>query len=870
MAFPIILMPTYTPSRAARNTRATRQSRTRAGIGSSNILHSPTAPFDDDPKWKLFITTNSKICAWDYSGCEPIFTSSSRGIVAAKRARDGSVLAIADAQVVMLHQMKDGQDKSYRLKGTQRCRLMQYSHDSRHLFYTDSLHNSVQSYSLSENRVVDAAKSHPSPITSFAVSCDSNLILSTSANPPTVQIFNQMLATTISLVPSASSAPVVSCAFHPSRKQLFLLAFGNGVLAAFDYAKLPIAKNQNKKENAGFAMIQCHARGIHAFRHLHDPSIAGSSGITGAGFVPGQRSRAVTVGEDGRCFLVDFEKGDTIGSWHIGAPGTGLTIREIVAGPNSKKEELGGYLIGVGTIHGKCLVYDGNGNKIAERVIDAEAESVLDVEWKSANPLSVQNPNPVALPPAVVEPKDAGDSIVDKEPVHLRRRHRVFSPPIYDALEETADQSYMKLFSPVKRRRAFKSASLPEKKIDNSNKSSDPRVRATQQGSDHRSAISAPLLWEDKVPEDEAGNKGQEDALAVVVENGFGAFQTDTQRETTTAEATNSHSHHESVFEGLSSVPRDQVKVEERIEDGRILSEIKSIHAMFSGNTPISRVRPAPMEDSNIKRATSVPEGKIYPSDLYMSKENSQKSDNHSVTATTRNGFEETESMEKEETQQPHREEQEDIPTEEDEDICKRKRKKAAVEDETTTSNIFPGVGTDLSRSTSTTRSSKSRKTVSWSDPPVDIFPTPIGSSSVIAEWGDGDASASSHSYLGSTRPLSITSHHRINSTRVITATPTGTILDLKKTTSQNNDQTIEQIVKTALENMQAAMSQQMNAMQTEIQKQFRGQNREFQKLRDEMERVREENQKLRSMLFKSSGVRDSVRKSGGPSSTPR
>jgi hypothetical protein len=31
----------------------------------------------------------------------------------------GSVLAIADAQVVMLHQMKDGQDKSYRLKGTQ-------------------------------------------------------------------------------------------------------------------------------------------------------------------------------------------------------------------------------------------------------------------------------------------------------------------------------------------------------------------------------------------------------------------------------------------------------------------------------------------------------------------------------------------------------------------------------------------------------------------------------------------------------------------------------------------------------------------------------------------------------------------------------
>lgn len=87
------------------------------------------------------------------------------------------------------------------------------------------------------------------------------------------------------------------------------------------------------------------------------------------------------MGEDGRCFLVDFEKGDTLGSWHIGAPATGLTIREIDAAAKSRKEELGGYFIGVGTVHGRCLVYDGNGNKVAERVVDTEGESILDVEW---------------------------------------------------------------------------------------------------------------------------------------------------------------------------------------------------------------------------------------------------------------------------------------------------------------------------------------------------------------------------------------------------------------------------------------------------------------------------------------------------------
>jgi len=408
-------MPTYnSPNRALRSTRQTR-------IGLSNADLSATAPFDDNPKWKLFITTSRKICAWDRNGCEPVFTSSSRGIVAAKRALDGTPLCcrhpwisgrfadvgcrigIGDCRCSSSYASQgrgwSGQilpiegnagERSARLVyletafdclTLQRCRLLQYSHDSRNLFYTDSLHNSVQSYSLSDNRVADAARSHPSPVTAFAISCDSNLIISASSNPAIVQIHNQLMTTTISLVPSASSAPVVTCAFHPTRKHIFLLAFGDGVLAAFDYTKLSSAKTGNKKENAGLGVTRCHARGIHAFRHLHDPSVAGSAGITGAGFVPGQRSRAVTVGEDGRCFLVDFEKGDTLGSWHIGAPATGLTLREIDAAAQSKKEELGGYLIAVGTVHGRCLVYDGNGNKVAERVVDTEGESILDVEW---------------------------------------------------------------------------------------------------------------------------------------------------------------------------------------------------------------------------------------------------------------------------------------------------------------------------------------------------------------------------------------------------------------------------------------------------------------------------------------------------------
>ncbi|CCX16217.1 Similar to hypothetical protein [Tuber melanosporum Mel28]; acc. no. XP_002837631 [Pyronema omphalodes CBS 100304] len=947
-------MPTYaspSTSKAARGSRATRQSRTRAPQVPAHRQPSPTAAFDDDPKWKLFITLNSKICAWDNKGCEPIFTSSSRGIVAAKRAQDGSLLAIADAQVVMLHQIKDGQDKSYRLKGTQRCRLLQYSHDSRHLFYTDSLHNSVQSYSISENRVVDAAKAHSSPITAFAVSCDSNLILSGSANPPTVQIYNQVLATTVSLAPSCSSAPVVSCAFHPNRKSLFLLAFGDGVLAAFDYTKLPIAKN-DKKENAGLGVVRCHARGIHAFRHLHDPSIAGSSGITGAEFVPGQRSRAVTVGEDGRCFLVDFEKGDTVGSWHIGAPATGLTIREIAAGTDNRKEELGGYLISIGTVHGRCLVYDGNGNKVAERIVDTNGENVIDVEWvygdvnlpdgdllvtpepdsplrkaafdrsprtrtrfsKSARPLTIQDPNPVpdsSLPIAddvILSPS------TETEPAG-QRGARIFSPPVYDPLEEAADQGYMNLFSPVKRKRPAKSASLPEKKAENAVRSSDPRVRASEQGSDHRSAISAPQLWEDKVPDLAPPKPKEHGQQKVAVQDVFQAFQTDEQNKTPTDEMTGrSSSQGTSVFEGVSTVVggSKQVKVDERTDDGRILSEIKSIRALFSGKStsssssnviappPATKMPPpgakstpigGPTEPREIlvRKANSAPGAGIKrsPKDIHTSDETgASQPPPLSITKTTSSATKKTilsgNLPISESTYEPA-----EAPTEEEEqeqDIwlaqtmnsraarrLDRKRKKVA--DESSLHSPVRETTLDLSRSTSTSRSSKSRKTVSWSDTPHPatdgIQPTPMLSSSLLmpSEFSENVDQSLQPSPMFANPNTQIDTSRRSDSPQT----------SLRKTSSGVNPpesptnavgQTIEDIVKAALASMQTAMLQQMHEMRADMTKQFQDQNAALEGLRSEMLLVREENQKLRSMLFSRSGVRDTVRDSISKRST--
>jgi hypothetical protein len=67
----------------------------------------------------LVITTERHVLSYNKGGLHQIFRSDSNGILAAKEARDGSgTLAIADSQIVVLHRVEYGMEKSYRLKGT--------------------------------------------------------------------------------------------------------------------------------------------------------------------------------------------------------------------------------------------------------------------------------------------------------------------------------------------------------------------------------------------------------------------------------------------------------------------------------------------------------------------------------------------------------------------------------------------------------------------------------------------------------------------------------------------------------------------------------------------------------------------------------
>lgn len=85
----------------------------------SVAAHGENAAFTIPTSHHLIITTPGHVHAVDKAGSRKIFSSSSKGILAAKEAKDGNgTLAISDSHNVILHRIEEGLERSYRLKGS--------------------------------------------------------------------------------------------------------------------------------------------------------------------------------------------------------------------------------------------------------------------------------------------------------------------------------------------------------------------------------------------------------------------------------------------------------------------------------------------------------------------------------------------------------------------------------------------------------------------------------------------------------------------------------------------------------------------------------------------------------------------------------
>lgn len=82
-----------------------------------SIRNLARKPLPTNPQHHLVVTTARGVYAWNCRGIVELFSSSSEGIVTARTIQtDKELLAVADSQVVILHDVEKGMQRTYRLK----------------------------------------------------------------------------------------------------------------------------------------------------------------------------------------------------------------------------------------------------------------------------------------------------------------------------------------------------------------------------------------------------------------------------------------------------------------------------------------------------------------------------------------------------------------------------------------------------------------------------------------------------------------------------------------------------------------------------------------------------------------------------------
>ena len=343
----------------------------------------------------LVITTASHIFAWDSIGIHTIFKSSKNSIVAAREAKDGSgVLAVANKQVVVLHDTKRGQERSWGLDADgDEVRHLEYTTDAKSLFLSTNLTTDIQRYSTERSRLLSPARAHATPPRALAVSPIGHLLVSASDDPPVAYLKDlKHIGAPVLIESRASRTPVSTISFHPERPNMFLLAFRDGTLAAFDATK--IRRNQSDSFT--------NQESVNAGELAHLPKLHRTTSeatnlqcVADAAFLPGYKTRAISAGSDGRCRLIDFADGGVVlRTWHAKAPVTSLAVlsrkseieyrnqsagsraSHIMGGPTSTNN-----LIAIGRTDGKVHIYDSVGLLLSQQTLSENGERIISVEW---------------------------------------------------------------------------------------------------------------------------------------------------------------------------------------------------------------------------------------------------------------------------------------------------------------------------------------------------------------------------------------------------------------------------------------------------------------------------------------------------------
>ncbi|KAF2727416.1 hypothetical protein EJ04DRAFT_595011 [Polyplosphaeria fusca] len=375
-----------------------------------------------ESKRSLFIATPSSILIHSSSGSGfeqsiAFKCGAADGIVNAIPAQDNSgLIAVADSHLVLLHELNRGEEKEYRLKSgfvskeslafamlkesaQGEPRLLRFSPSSCTLYFSTTLSPAIQIYSIASAELLPPLHSHSSAPSVLALSSDGEVLLSASRKPPTIHIRDVRAPGTvpISIQPRTTISAATCCTFqteHPVSTCDFLLGFGDGTLGAYRLV-IPTLREDGPTNGRTRSCPLRQPSEIGCIKKLHK---AAMGGVCAVEFIPGFGSRAISVGHDGKCRIVDFSKGSRVlRTWYVPAPATCLSITsnrptqrysgkervvffqaETAPDDHEYPHESFEILVAIGTQAGNVLVFNMLGLQVREIAIGAP---VLHLEW---------------------------------------------------------------------------------------------------------------------------------------------------------------------------------------------------------------------------------------------------------------------------------------------------------------------------------------------------------------------------------------------------------------------------------------------------------------------------------------------------------
>lgn len=315
----------------------------RKPVPSIAVPASPQTPLPDLPfptDKDLLVTTRNAVSIWEGSvNVRKIYRSVHDCVGAATRSEAG-LLAVADGRVVVVEAKGTTRTRYHLNSGDGHISVLAYANNLQHLFFSTTLRHAVQRYSIVEDRLLDWFCMHPSPPTVLAISASSRYAISASRHPPTIylSILGTQEPKHLLVRPHASVFGITAASFHPETEEYFLLAYADGTVSLHTASRIEVLHASGSDGSIGFlkrahrVTNQSHYR--HAIKHQKGGSSVDSAqigaksvSITAAAFVNGCKLRVVTVAGDGKCRMIDFERGaEILRTWSCASACTSLAI----------------------------------------------------------------------------------------------------------------------------------------------------------------------------------------------------------------------------------------------------------------------------------------------------------------------------------------------------------------------------------------------------------------------------------------------------------------------------------------------------------------------------------------------------------------